>query len=112
MKAEGRTVEEPGLFVSQLRWLFFGSTFAGMCFKTFGQVWTNPMSGKPLITDNSSWVFSLPACSQGGFVPHSSRGSVRDEVPDVSRFRQKELLGSGGFADVYRQGLMGISGQT
>jgi len=48
MKAEGRTVEEPGLFVSQLRWLFFGSTFAGMCFKTFGQVWTNPMSGKPV----------------------------------------------------------------
>lgn len=23
-------------------------------------------------------------------------------VPDSSRFRQKELLGSGGFADVYR----------
>ena len=36
-------------------------------------------------------------------------GGVSDEVPDVSRFRQKELLGSGGFADVYRQGLMGIS---
>jgi hypothetical protein len=25
------------------------------------------------------------------------------KVPDHSRFRQKELLGSGGFADVYRQ---------
>ncbi len=33
---------------------------------------------------------------------------VTVEVPDVSRFRQKELLGSGGFADVYRQPLMGM----
>lgn len=66
--------------------------------------------GKPLITDDSSWVFSLPACSQGGIgAPFVTVVPVRDEVPDVSRFRQKELLGSGGFADVYRQGLMGIS---
>ena len=48
MKAEGRTVEEPGLFVSQLRWHFFLSTFLVFVFKTFGQVWTNPMSGKPV----------------------------------------------------------------
>lgn len=66
----------------------------------------------PQITDDSSWVFSLPACQLGGHSCPIRHGGVFDEVPDVSRFRQKELLGSGGFADVYRQGLMGISGQT
>ena len=35
------------------------------------------------------------------------------KVPDHSRFRQKELLGSGGFADVYRQeAATGTTGST
>ncbi len=38
MKAEGRTVEEPGLFVSQLRWRF---SFVNFCWYLFQNLWTS-----------------------------------------------------------------------